>query len=278
MKMEFTDPSQVILKSIPVNTFIGVFVARVISVFSGKGGVGKTTVAVNLGAALARMKKNVTLIDCNLTASHLGLHLGIYNPRSTLNHVLREEHSMEDALHDHFTGMKIVPASLSLKDMNGTDLTKLRNAINSIAHKNDVIILDSAPGIGREAMASIGASNEVLYVTTPQVPAIMDIVRSHEVANELGVEPLGIVLNMVNKDKHDITRHEVEHLTGLPVIASIPYDKNIRKSLAMKMPVVSYNPGFDVSKNFLKLASEIMGEEIIKESGLFRKFKFLKFW
>ncbi|MCX6819431.1 MAG: cell division ATPase MinD [Candidatus Aenigmarchaeota archaeon] len=252
--------------------------ARIISVFSGKGGVGKTTVTVNLGAALARMKKNVTLIDCNLTASHLGLHLGMYNPRSTLNHVLREEHSMEEALHEHFTGMKIVPASLALKDLHGTDLTKLRHAISTITHKNDVIMLDSAPGIGREAMASISASNEVLYVTTPHVPAIMDIIRCHEVASELGVEPLGIILNMINKDKHEMTKDEVEHLTGLPVIASISYDKNIRKSLAMKMPLVSYNPGTDTSKAFIKLASELMGEEIIKESGLFSILKRMRFW
>jgi len=240
---------------------------RIIGVVSGKGGVGKTTVASNIGAILAKHhKKNVTLVDCNVTTSHLSLYLGMYYCPITLNKVLRGENSIEESIHEHFSGMKIIPASLSLSDLEGIDITELRNSLKNIFNKNDIIILDGSPGLGREAMSTIKASDELLYVTNPYIPFIMDVIRCEEAAKEIGVKSIGIVLNMVHKKKHEMTNHEIEELTKLPVISTIPFDTNVHKSLALKMPLALYKPKTAASKELFKLASYLIGENSKQES------------
>ena len=245
--------------------------ARIISIVSGKGGVGKTTVGLNIGAALAKQfKKNVTLVDCNVTTSHLGLYLGMYYCPITLNKVLRGEFNIEEAVNEHYSGMKVVAASLSTSDLERVDITKLRNSIRGLFNKNDIILLDSSPGLGIEGIAAMKASDEILYVTNPFIPSVLDIVRCQEVANELDVKPLGIVVNMVNKSKYEMTKDEIEELTKIPVISSIPFDKNVHKSLTLKMPVVMLNPHGAASRELYSLASRLIGKTYEADGKLLR--------
>jgi cell division ATPase MinD len=246
--------------------------ARVISIISGKGGVGKTTLGLNLGASLAKhFKKNVTLVDCNVTTSHIGLYLGMYYCPITLNKVLRGEYKIEDAINEHYSGMKVIPASLSLTDLEGVDITELRNKLKGLLNDNDIVLLDGSPGLGREGIASMRASDEILYVTNPYIPFVMDIVRCQEIAKEIGVKPLGIAVNMVNNKKYEMSKSEIEELTKLPVIASIPHDKNVHRSLTLKMPVVLFKPYSAASKEMLKLSSKLAGE-VYRTEGMFARF------
>jgi septum site-determining protein MinD len=188
----------------------------------------------------------------------------------TLNKVLRGEYTIEEAVQHHHTGLKVVPASLSLTDLEGIDVTEIRNSLKSIFDKNDIILLDGSPGLGREAVATLRASDEVLYVTSPYIPFAMDIVRNQEIVNEIGVKPLGIVLNMVHDKKHEMNKKEIEELTRLPVIAKIPFDMNVHKSLALKTPIVTYKPYTAASKEIIKLASSLIGENYEFEGALQR--------
>jgi len=239
---------------------------RIIGIASGKGGVGKTTLGINIGAALSQQfKKDVTIVDCNVTTSHLGLYLGMYYCPITLNKVLRGEYDVEESIQSHHTGLKIIPASLSISDLEGIDMSQIRNKMKSIFKKNDIILLDGSPGLGREALSTLKASDEILYVTNPYIPSVMDIVRNQEVVSGLDAKPLGVVLNMVHNKKYEMTREEVEEMTKLPVIAKIPFDADIHKSLALKAPVVTYNPHASSSREIIRLASNLIGQRY--ESG-----------
>src|SRR3989338_1830938 len=243
---------------------------RAIGIVSGKGGVGKTTLAINIAAALARhYNKRCALVDCNLTTSHVSLYLGIYNKTTTLNHVLRNERRMDEAVHHHESGMKIIPASLSISDLDGVDILQIKDRIKPLKDQNDVVLLDAAPGLGREAVGALKACDEVIFVTTPTVLGITDILRTNEVCKELSVPNLGIVLNMVHRDKYEVTRKEVEHITGLPVIASIPFHDDVRKSLHAKQPVITTHPRSKVSSEIIGLAGRIAGMPYYERRGFF---------
>ncbi len=252
---------------------------RIIGIVSGKGGVGKTTVVANLGSVLAsRYKKDVVVVDANITTSHLGLYLGMYYCPVTLNQVLKGKVRVHEAMYDyHINGLRVIPASLSYEDLKGADIAKLKNVINDLFGKTDIILIDSAPGLGREAMATLHACDEVIFVNTPFIPSTMDIIKCHQVANELGTKALGVILNMVGKEKYELNLQEVEQLIELPIMASIPLDKNVLRSLALKMPLVLYNPGSPASREFDKLGAKLLGVEYRAENiftGILKLFGF----
>ena len=236
---------------------------RIIGIVSGKGGVGKTTIVANLGAVLAsQYKKRVMIVDCNITTFHLGLYLGMYFHPVSLNQVLRGEATMDDAIYDYtIPGLKIIPASLSLDELKGVDIGELKYRIKDLFGKADIVLLDSAPGLGKEGLATLRASDELIFVTTPFVPHVIDVIKAHQIANEVGAKSLGIVLNMSGEGRHELTPQDIERLVELPVISIIPRDKHILRSLASKIPVVDLNPNSPASREIKKLAATLLGEE-----------------
>ena len=139
--------------------------------------------------------------------------------------------------------------------------------------KADIVLLDSAPGLGIEAMSTMKASDEILYVMTPFVPSMMDIIKCNAVANELGLKPLGVVMNMTGEGRYELSTDEVEQLVELPVISTIPRDKNVLRSLAAKLPVIDFNPNTPSSQEIIRLAASIIGEEYNPRGRLSRFFR-----
>lgn len=242
---------------------------RIISIVSGKGGVGKTTLAANLGIALSKFEKKVTIVDCNITTSHLGFCFGLYYYPKTLNDVLKGEASLNNATY-FYHGVKIVPASLRLEDLVGLDLEQLKNSLNF--EDTDIAILDSSPGFGKEALSVLKNSGEVIFVTIPYLAAVSDIIRCNQLVAQLGIKPLGVVLNMFSNKFHELTVRDVESLTGLPVISKIPFDKNVQESLAMGKPVIISKPRSSASIEISKLAANILGEKYRFHGNIFSRF------
>jgi septum site-determining protein MinD len=243
--------------------------ARTISVISGKGGVGKSTVTANLGALLSsKFKKSVVIIDCNLSTSHLSLSLGMYYCPLTINNAMRGENHIFEVLYDHPSGMKVVPASLNMKDLEGIDITKLKDVIKDLKDRVDFILLDTSPGLGREAYAAIHACDEALIVTNPNIPAVADVIKCREILRDVSKVPLGIVLNMVSGKDYELSEREVESMTGMNVLASVPHDRDVHRSLARKMPVTMFRPNAKSSKELMRLSRWLVGE---KEEGFFKR-------
>lgn len=249
--------------------------ARIIGIISGKGGVGKTTLVANLGVALSNFEKKVAIVDCNITTSHLGFYFDfLYYPK-TLNQVLRDEITLEEATYHHNSGVRIIPAALSIEELMGVDINKLKNLDFG---DTEIVLLDSAPGLGREAMGVLNACNELIFVATPFMNAISDVIRCNRVAKYLGLDSLGIVLNMYRKDLSELDENDVEELTELKVIAKIPFDLDVQKSLIYRMPTVVFNPYSPASIEIERLAAYLIGKEYKPPKGRFllRILKFFK--
>ncbi|MBI1978995.1 MAG: P-loop NTPase [Candidatus Aenigmarchaeota archaeon] len=227
---------------------------RIIGIVSGKGGVGKSTVAVNLALALKAFKKSVTLVDCNLSTPHLSYYLGANDYIGTINDVLRDKMDIQSAMYN-YNGVKYLPASVKFEDLIGVELTKFKKHLAKLEKNTDFIILDAAPGLGKEALFVMDASREIIFVTSPFVPMIADVIRCKEVLRQFGERKMSILLNMVTYGTHEIKRDVVEEITGLPVVGEIPYDKNVTESLVMRYPMMEYKPNSLASINFMRMAS-----------------------
>lgn len=250
--------------------------SRVISIQSGKGGVGKTTLSINLAVILSKIyEKKVLLIDANITTSHVGLFLGKYAfpNTATLDKLLNKNIAYPTSLYDYHQDLSILPSPLFFSKISKkVDIVKLQKIIPRLRKKFDVILIDSAPGIGREALASYMAADETLFVTLPYVPAVIDILRWKEVMEEINKPNVGIVLNMVQNLSFELKPKEVEKITGLPVIQKIPMDKAVLKSLSLGSPVVLEYPRSKASKAINKVAKYIVDREFfLEEESLWKK-------
>lgn len=254
---------------------------RIIAIASGKGGVGKTTIAANLSLVLQKLGKRVVVIDCNLTTAHLGLLFGIYFYPKTLNDFLRDEVRFENILYRHVSGLRIVPASLNLDDLAGIEVGDLKTSLKTAFSDYDLVILDSAPGLGREALISLQAADEILFVATPTIPSLVDIVKCKSVVGALGggANVLGIVINRVKNREYEITPEDVRRFTELPVVGIIPEDENVIESANRRSLVVISNQNSPASQAILRIGVRLAGspgfmsipEKFYKRPGFFRR-------
>lgn len=248
---------------------------RIINICSGKGGVGKTTVALNLAYSLQKFNRKVVVIDCNITTSHIGLYLGMYSFPVNLNSFLRNETRLEDAIYTHPSGIKFVPASLDVKDLININIENLKDTLTSVFHDYDFVLLDSAPGLGREAMFALQASNEILFVATPFIPSVVDVAKYTQIPDFMKLRTIGIVLNRVRNKNYELTSNVIKQFTNLPIIGIIPEDENILKSANKKTIVTFSKKNSPSSRAFFKLASNILGIEY-KPNRIERILKILK--
>lgn len=255
---------------------------RVITVASGKGGVGKTTIASNLGVTLQKFfDQNTLIIDANVTTAHLGFFFDlIYFPYS-LNDILMEKREFEKSVYLHpFSGVSVLPASTDLQDILKTDLKKFEKVIEKAKKKYDIILIDSAPGFGKEAMTALLACDEVLIVTTPDISSLEDVKRLVYIANQLKKKILGIVINRSKKTLYQLSKKEVEEYVRIKSLVEIPELDIFQKSLFLKTPAVLLEEPY-VTETFKFLAARILNlpysPKYYKSIGEFFKQKFKSF-
>ena len=232
---------------------------KIITVASGKGGVGKTTIATNLAASMYDLGSKVVLMDTNLTTPNLGFHLGIPLHPRTLHDVLRGEIPIQQSVFVHPTGLHVIPAGISLSDLKNTDPSKLAKAVLDLVGDYETVVMDGSAGLGRESMASLEAADEVLIVTNPNIPAVTDALKAVKIAEEFGTNVLGVVLNRVTGKSSELDIQDVESLVGYPVISVIKENPLFHESLAAKTPLVYYNPRDEDALKIKKLAADILG-------------------
>jgi septum site-determining protein MinD len=234
-------------------------VTRLVCVTGGKGGTGKTTVASNLGAALQEFGRDTIVLDANLTNPNLGFHLGIPLYPNTLHDVLKGDSHITEATYIHDSGLRVVPAGLSIEDLADTDPGNLPDALLDTVGDPEFVIVDSAAGLGNESISAIEACDEVVVVTNPNLPAVTDALKTVNIAEESGTDVTGVVVNKVQDREDELDAKEIESMLGHRVLAEIPDDPAVRESLSVKKPVIHHEPDHHISERFKGVAADMAG-------------------
>jgi len=240
------------------------------AIASGKGGVGKTTVSINIANAMAGYGRKTVVVDADLINPNVSLYLGSEKVNSTLHDVIKGKANILESIYTHPSGVKVVPASISLSDLPYSDYSSLGRALSQLDGYADTVIVDSHPGINSDAQEIFKVADEILVVTVPELSAVTDAMKTIRMAESLGTSVIGVVLNRVEGKSYEMNAEEIGAFLEKPVIATIPEDKNIKKSAVENFPVYHLYPNSSSSRAFRKLAATLAGVDEEKEDGFFK--------
>jgi septum site-determining protein MinD len=254
---------------------------KIIVITSGKGGVGKTTTAINLAAAMKQFGKDVLVIDGNLSTPNVGLHLNSPEVPINLNHVLNGKAEPFEAVYEHDSGIKIIPSSLSIKELKKTKHEKMKSFKSDFKKLSDKIIVDSSAGLGVEANSAIELGDELIVVTNPEMPAITDALKAIKFAEQLKKPVVGVIVTRVKKDDIELEPEVVKDMLEVPIIGMVPEDVNVKRAVRNKSPVVHAHPKSNAARAYKEIAAKLLNvnydshkdregmfEKILKKLGL----------
>ncbi len=237
-----------------------------ITVASGKGGTGKTTISSNLGIALAQIGKDVIILDADIEMANLELHLGLEGMKTTLHNVLAGEADITDAIYDGPGGVRLVPAGMSIEGLTKVEHERIRGVIKELAELCEILLIDVPSGMSRTVVEAISEGEELLLVVTPEISAMSDALKTKVLAKKIGANIIGVILNRALFDKNDLTVKEVEEILDTKVVAVIPEDAEMKTSLALGQPSVLRCPDALAAAAIRLLASDLVGHELKQDA------------
>lgn len=170
---------------------------RIITVASGKGGVGKTNISTNLALAYAKVGKKVILMDADLGLANVNVVLGII-PKFNLYHLIRKQKTMQEIIMDTNYGIQIVAGASGFAKIANLSEDERQNFIEELSQLStaDVIIIDTSAGVSNNVLSFVAAADEAIIVTTPEPTAITDAYGIIKIiATE--IDNLGLSLKLV---------------------------------------------------------------------------------
>jgi len=242
---------------------------QVIAVGGGKGGVGKTNVAVNLAVGLGRLGRRVTLLDSALGLANTDVTLGV-KPRQTLLDVLTGDASLADVVIETSDCVNIVPASSGVPELASLSVEHymgLIHAFSELADSMDTLVIDTAAGISEEVVCFLSAAQHVVVVICNEPTSISDAYALIKILNERhGIQNVRVVSNMVRSASDGAEAFaklatvserflnvELEHC------AALPFDEYLRRAVRRQAPVMRAYPRSPISRAFEQLAEQVVG-------------------
>ena len=240
----------------------------VLSIASGKGGVGKTSLSVNLAYSLSKMNKKVVLFDADLGLANVDVMLGI-SPKLTLFHLFNENADINEVLFPTGYGFDILPASSGVSDM--VNLSKgqkldLLDSMDYLDENIDYLIIDTGAGINDNVLYFNIAVQERMLVLTPDPTSLTDCYALIKVLKlDHGVEKFHIVVNSAPDEKiakETFTRlYNVcdKFLSGISLsyAGSVPFDTNMKQAIINQKPVCHWAPNSKSALALTDLAKKI---------------------
>lgn len=237
---------------------------QVIAVTGGKGGVGKTSVAVNLATALASTGRRVMLLDGDLGLANVDVFLGL-SPRATMAHVLSGERSLEEIIVESQHGVQVVPGAsgvAELANLSAAAHLNLVQAFSALSARVDTLIVDTSAGIAHGVVQFTQAAQHVLLVVCDEPASMTDAYALIKVmSRNHGVSKFHVVANMIGAPgEGEALYQKLCRVTGrfldvtLEYVGEIPDDPYLRKAIREQRPVVAAFPASPASRAFKKLA------------------------
>ena len=241
--------------------------AKIVTITSGKGGVGKTTATANISVALAQMGQKVVCIDSDIGLRNLDVVLGLENRIVyDLVDVVEGRCRIRQAMikDKRFEELYLIPAAQT-RDKNSVSPSDMVNLCNEIKDDFDWIIIDSPAGIERGFKNAIAPASDIIVITNPDVSAVRDADRIIGIIESEEKGPARLVINRLNsgmvKRGEMLDSEDVLELLAINLIGIVPEDESVIKSTNIGKPVVT-DAKSTAGKAFQNIARRLMGDDV----------------
>lgn len=252
--------------------------ANIITITSGKGGVGKTTTTANVGVALARIGKNVVVIDADIGLRNLDVVMGLENRIVyDLVDVIEGRCKLRQAMikHKQFPNLYLIPAAQT-RDKNSVSPADMVQICNELRPHYDFILIDSPAGIERGYRNAVAPADDILIVTNPEVSAVRDADR---IIGLLEAEEKGPGKLIINRLRADMLRRgemlspeDINDILAIKIIGIVPEDEHVVTASNSGIPV-TLNENSRAGVSFRNIARRLVGEDVpfmsVQEQGGF---------
>ncbi len=241
---------------------------RVLSVTSGKGGVGKTAVVSNIAVSLAKQGKKVLIIDADLGLANVDVVLGLA-PQYNLNHFFNGERSLEEVMVEGPYGLKILPAGSGVQQytrLDGQLKMRLIESLDALTEHFDLVLIDTEAGISDNVTYFNVAAQDILVVTTPEPTAITDAYALMKLlSTQYHQKRFLLTVNSVREPDEGLDVFEkLTMVSGryldifLDYLGCIPFDRKMHESVRQQQVMVDLYPDHKVAKAFSSLAATLI--------------------
>lgn len=242
--------------------------SRIIVTTSGKGGVGKTTVTANLGMALARLGRQVALVDADFGLRNLDLLLGLENRVVyTAIEVFAGECRLEQALvkDKREPGLVLLPAAQN-RNKEAVSPDQMQQLSSALTKVYNYVLIDSPAGIEKGFENAIAAAKEAIIVTTPEIASVRDADRVVGLLEAQGIKRIHLIVNRLRPTMVQVNEmmsvQDVQEILAIPLIGVIPEDERVIVSTNRGEPLVlAENPSL-AGIAFDNIARRLEGETV----------------
>jgi flagellar biosynthesis protein FlhG len=248
--------------------------SRITAITSGKGGVGKTFVAANLAAALARQGQKVLVLDADLGLANLDVVLNLY-PKITLHDVFTGKSSLDDAILSAPGGFSVLLAGSGMVEysrMTPEVREQLQKVIDEVSPRFDRVLLDTGAGISDVVLYTVSLADDVLVVATPEPTSLTDAYATIKVlATTQGRRDVQLVVNQVRKPgEARAVRQQLQQVLDryvgpavgasvrLELLGEVPADAAVREAVQRRQLLLETMPGALASQAMVAVASRLL--------------------
>ncbi|MGD0152355.1 MAG: MinD/ParA family protein [Thermacetogeniaceae bacterium] len=258
---------------------------RVIAITSGKGGVGKTNIALGLAITLAKASYRVMLMDGDMGLANVDVILGMYG-KYNLSHVIKGEKSLQEIIIDGPHGLKIIPGGSGIYELANADsqtLLRILKDVNILDQQMDFFFIDTGAGVSNQVMTFLLSAQEILLVTTPEPTAITDAYSLIKLYHQHhGGGQLKIIVNMIG-DKQDgyLAAKRLQNAVRsflhveLVILGYVAQDVAVQNAVSNHESYVLASPYTQASMDTIRLASELGDLPIEPPAGVKNFFSYV---
>ena len=238
--------------------------STVYAVASGKGGVGKTTTAVNLAAAMVEAGRSVVVADLDLGMANLGDVLAVEPPEATLHDVLADEADLEAALVAAPGGFDALLGSPDIEAFGGADPAAIPEVVTALRERYDVVLLDGAAGLSHDMTVPLGLADGVILVTTTTTAGIENAAKTQQLVDRLGGSVTGAVVTRLGS-AGQATPEAVADRLDVSVLGAVPEDGAIAMSAEEGRPLVTVDRQSPAAQSYREIAYGLLDEPLPRD-------------